>query len=255
MPRTTAPRRSSSRPNRDVAVARLLLEVYGADANEATDKGASLLWIACYGGHIEVARLVLEHGGDVNKATKEGVSPLCIACHEGHFDIARLLLENGANVQQTDNYGTSQLYFACQQGHVDVARLLLENGAAVDQATNAGHTPLAVARQEGHVDIALLLEDYGADTNQPKLVLGQTGESDGSQKSGGGSLRWPTSWAAQHNRRKRCLFHERCADGKDAWVPAGLNRVLVLDNRVALLAGERCELVCARLIRRRRARR
>ena len=52
--------------------------------------------MACYKGHVDLARLLIEWQADVNALTEEGTSPLCYACKKGHADVARLLLRAGA---------------------------------------------------------------------------------------------------------------------------------------------------------------
>ncbi|EOD31535.1 hypothetical protein EMIHUDRAFT_364913, partial [Emiliania huxleyi CCMP1516] len=94
--------------------------------------------IACYKGHLEIARLLREAGAAVNQARNNGATPLFMACNKGHLEIARLLLEAGAAVSQAEQNGVTPLYIASQEGHIECVRLLRDASAAI-----RGWTPLA----------------------------------------------------------------------------------------------------------------
>ena len=53
--------------------------------------------LACQGGHLEVARLLLERGAAVGAQRRDGVTALMMACMKGHVIVTRLLLEKGAD--------------------------------------------------------------------------------------------------------------------------------------------------------------
>ena len=140
----------------------------GAEVDRANQNGVTPLHIACQKGHVAVARLLLDEGAEVDRAAKDGVTPLFIACAEGHVDVVRLLLAKGADVNRAAKDGATPLYAACFKGHVDVAQLLLDKGAEVDRAKEGGWTPLYAACQNSHVDIARLLLDNGAEVDRAK---------------------------------------------------------------------------------------
>ena len=149
-----------------VDAARLLLEK-GAEVDKANEWGGTPLYAACWKGHVDAARLLLDKGAEVDRANKYlnkfCVTPLHIACQNGHVEAVRLLLDNGAavdRVDRADKYGVTPLYIACDDGHVDVVRLLLDKGAAVDLARWDGATPLSIAKYQGHSSIVALLEDH-----------------------------------------------------------------------------------------------
>ena len=55
--------------------------------------------LACMGGHVDTARLLIDSGADVNaKRTSDGVTVLIAACLGGHVDTAKLLVDRGASV-------------------------------------------------------------------------------------------------------------------------------------------------------------
>src|SRR5215204_7577442 len=64
----------------------------GLPPNLRNEKGDSLLMLACYHGHAEVARALLEHGGDPELANDRGQTPLAGAAFKGDAKIVHLLL-------------------------------------------------------------------------------------------------------------------------------------------------------------------
>ena len=78
---------------------------------------------ACY-GHMEIARLLLEHGADPNRG-RQNFTPLHQASMHGHIDMVRLLLENNANkIKRESLDDRSPLDVAHDYGHTNIARLL-----------------------------------------------------------------------------------------------------------------------------------
>ena len=68
----------------DAAVCRLLEGPRRRGAAVAGQKqGATPLYIACFNGHVDAARLLLENGAEVDRAMKDGAIPLWIACQKG----------------------------------------------------------------------------------------------------------------------------------------------------------------------------
>ena len=146
-----------------------LLEVTGALLKEdvskmdkANDHGATPLFFACFYGHLDIVRLLVEKGADKDKAPDHGATPLFVACQNGHLDVVQVLVEKGADMDKTMNDGATTLFIACFYGHLEVVRLLVENGADMDKARNDGPTPLHVARRTGSTEIVALLEQAGA---------------------------------------------------------------------------------------------
>ena len=53
--------------------------------------------LACYHGHLPLARLLLDHGADPNVLNDRGQSPLAGVVFKHEKEIVRLLLERGAD--------------------------------------------------------------------------------------------------------------------------------------------------------------
>lgn len=121
-----------------------------------------------------------------------GDTPLTLACFRGHEDTARVLLEAGAAVNARNQQFNSALIFASDYGHLGCLRVLLAHGADVDAANavrcgfivpaattmlilgrcplQLGVTALQYACMQGHVACAEALLDAHANVNKASPV-------------------------------------------------------------------------------------
>ncbi|MBE3099232.1 MAG: ankyrin repeat domain-containing protein [Planctomycetes bacterium] len=139
---------------------------------EARDH-SPLTWAAVH-NHPEVLTWLIDHGADINYHNNYEGSVLSVAAWEGHIDIAGILLDRGANIELgagEDAYGTP-LHRACWQGNLELVRLLLDRGAQINSENNGHETPLCFAVGEGRIDVVRYLLDRGADPNKGGPVAG-----------------------------------------------------------------------------------
>lgn len=75
------------------------LVVDGVEIDTKDDRGWTALSYACYQGHYEIARQLLDSGAEVDpqESYSSWDSPLSLAAGHGHFDLVRLLIAHGAN--------------------------------------------------------------------------------------------------------------------------------------------------------------
>lgn len=140
---------------------KILLE-HGAGINTHSNEfKESALTLACYKGHLDMVRFLLEAGADQEHKTDEMHTALMEASMDGHVDVARLLLDSGAQVNMPTDSFESPLTLAACGGHVDLAMLLLERGANIEEVNDEGYTPLMEASREGHEEMAALLLSQG----------------------------------------------------------------------------------------------
>eukprot|EP00953_Heterococcus_sp_UTEX-ZZ885_P035814 18474-Heterococcus_DN1.PRE.1 len=175
----------------------------GADVNKQTEQGLTVLHFAA-SGHLALAKLLLERGaqGQILKRGKSGETPFSTAVYGGHVEVALLLLEqlllrpgfdinyprlganqpllcaaakvgmlqvidvalnHGAHVNATGPDGPA-LLLAVKGGHLDVVSLLCERGAAVHMRWGSEDS-FKVAVMLGDIPIMKKLMSYGADVN------------------------------------------------------------------------------------------
>lgn len=113
------------------------------------------------------SQILLDHGAGINTHSNEfKESALTLACYKGHLDMVRFLLEAGADQEHKTDEMHTALMEASMDGHVEVARLLLDSGAQVNMPTDSFESPLTLAACGGHVDLAMLLIERGANIEE-----------------------------------------------------------------------------------------
>ena len=116
---------------------RELLDEDPSRANAFGDDGFHPLGLACFFGHLEAARLLLDRGADVNAlSTNEHVQTAAIhaaAAAAGdeatRYELVKLALEHGADPNLRQGGGFRAIDAARQNGDSRVTELLLEHGA------------------------------------------------------------------------------------------------------------------------------
>ncbi|CAL1272132.1 unnamed protein product [Larinioides sclopetarius] len=149
-----------------VDIVRILLDA-GARVEDHNENGHTPLMEAASAGHVEVAKLLVERGASINTHSNEfKESALTLACYKGHLEMVRFLLEAGADREHKTDEMHTALMEASMDGHVEVARLLLDSGAQVNMPADSFESPLTLAACGGHVELAMLLLDRGANIEE-----------------------------------------------------------------------------------------
>jgi len=146
-----------------VNAARMLLD-RGADLDTPTETtlDSALTW-ACTLGNERVVDLLLSWNTDVEHRTKDGCTALMFASLAGHVEVARMLLDHKAEINvESDSNKDSPLTFACWKGHQEVVELLLDRKANIEHRTKEGFTPLMFAALGGHKEVGFSLLKHGA---------------------------------------------------------------------------------------------
>ena len=118
---------------------RELLDEDPSRANAFGADGFHPLGLACFFGHLDAARLLLDRGADVNAlSTNEHVQTAAIhasAAAAGdeamRYELVKLALERGADPNLPQGGGFRAIDAARQNGDSRVEQLLLEHGAKV----------------------------------------------------------------------------------------------------------------------------
>ncbi len=140
--------------------------------NDLNEQGSTPLHSACFGGHLDVVKLLLEKGADVQAVNGGGFTPLHLASYGGHRDVVQYLLEKGADMNATnEQMNLTALDFAflkeLQARKLNVAPLLIERGAKFDvnKRNRFGYTPLDMAIVFDYPEAVKYLIGLGADIN------------------------------------------------------------------------------------------
>jgi hypothetical protein len=122
---------------------------------------------AVYDEPVELKALLEEHPGlDVDKyKDQDGFRSLYWACFRGHTECARLLIDHMADVNAKSNSGTSALHEVANMGQMGCAELLVQNGADVKCQDDDGYTPLISCAYYGRLNISQYLLEQKADVH------------------------------------------------------------------------------------------
>jgi ankyrin repeat protein len=166
-----------------LAVTRELVERH-ADINSRDNLGRTPLFRAVAmstnyslkGGHVDVARFLLEHGADANADANFGgfSTALHLASFSGHLEAAQLMLKYDANIHVRNKRGQTPLHRVLEglidedglpNIFLDTIRCLLDHGADIDALDNDHATPLHTAAYYGCAKATRLLLEHGANVH------------------------------------------------------------------------------------------
>jgi len=141
----------------------------GADVN-AKVKGMTLLNLAIFKRHADVATFLINKGADVNGRDASGMrkTPLHFAAHFGSAALVELLIAKGADVNAREMGGWRPLHNVTSDNNPDrndqleIARLLIAKGADLGAVNYRYEQPLHLAAQRGDLDLIDLFISNGA---------------------------------------------------------------------------------------------
>jgi ankyrin repeat protein len=153
----------------------------GADPNARFREGLTPLMLT---RSPDLANCLLDHGADIERETAYGSSALELACGGGDLPVAKILLKRGAveQILKSSKSGDKPLEAAASNKHEDVTLLLLQHlvlqpGFDINDVRLAGDQPLlCCAALEGLCRVAEFALDHGADVDVmsadgPPLIL------------------------------------------------------------------------------------
>ena len=165
-----------------------LVEKCSANIDLVDSNDNSALHLATYGGHVDIARYLLECGCNSilrnrwgmtaeQEGRKHGQTMINLFESMRKRDMFKMAREgvdwwfyyyfNNPSKDLTDEKGVSLLYYACRYGRYSVVKWLLEHDANINiqMANQPKSTPLHGAKYRGHFEIVELLLESGADVN------------------------------------------------------------------------------------------
>jgi ankyrin repeat protein len=144
-----------------------------ADALLAEDTELTIFEAAAAGRTERVRELLREDASLANAFGDDGFHPLGLACFFGHVETARVLLENGADVNalsRNERIQTAAIHAAAasnEEGTDETTRyelveLVLDHGADPNLPQAGGFRAIDAARQNGDRRVEQLLRERGA---------------------------------------------------------------------------------------------
>jgi ankyrin repeat protein len=155
----------------------VLQALYRGDRAEAERLAAAeeldVFEAAALGRTKRLRELLDEQPTRANAFGGDGFHPLGLACFFGHVDAARLLLEGGADVNalsRNERIQTAAIHAAAASSDTgtdeatryELVKLVLEHGADPNLQQGGGFRAIDAARQNGDTRIEQLLLDHGA---------------------------------------------------------------------------------------------
>ncbi|XP_076045342.1 uncharacterized protein LOC143027732 isoform X6 [Oratosquilla oratoria] len=135
-----------------------------ADPNSRDPYGMPVLCYAAFKGYLEVTEALLDYGADPNVSdTYLEKTPLHQAASGGHLFVAKALLDKKAHTNAKDKSGAMPLHDAAREGMEDTMSILMGRGAPLNATDADGNTPLHMAAKWGHTEAVEKLVDSGAD--------------------------------------------------------------------------------------------
>ena len=139
-----------------------LLIQLGADPNQRTSDGGSLLMTAVLSDARRSLTTLARHGVDINARDEDGNSALLHAVHQSRDECIKYLLKIGADVNAQNKHGDTALLLAVHW-HSSVPDLILQYKPNVNIADIDGNTPLMKAVEGAPLNRVEAILDRGAD--------------------------------------------------------------------------------------------
>jgi len=133
-----------------------------ADLNSADYDGNTPLLVASGGGHLELAKLLIDAGAGISDANREGNTPMLAASAGGYLELAKVLIDAGADISAANLEGNTPMLATSAGGYMKLAKVLMDAGASISAANKQGNTPLLAASAGGYLELAKVLVDAGA---------------------------------------------------------------------------------------------
>lgn len=157
----------------DLKAVKEILSANTVNLETKNSKGETLLMVATYKKHNEIALYLIDQGANVNTQDHNLNSPFLYAGAEGNLELVQKSLAHGADFTVFNRYNGTALIPAAEKGHLEVVKVLVYTpNFPIDHVNRLGWTALmeAIVLSNGgavHVDIVKVLIEGGVDVNIP----------------------------------------------------------------------------------------
>jgi ankyrin repeat protein len=145
-----------------------------ADELLAANPELTIFEAAATGRTARIRVLLRDDPSLVNAFGEDGFHPLGLACFFGHVDAARALLEHGADVNalsRNEHIQTAAIHAAAasneagadEDARYELVKLVLDHGADPNLRQAGGFRAIDAARQNGDARVEQLLRERGAE--------------------------------------------------------------------------------------------
>ena len=119
--------------------------------------------LVCLKGNLKLTQLLVERKADINQP---GWTPLHYAATGGHVQIAKLLLDESAYIDAESPNGSTPLMMAARYGSTELVKLLIDEGADIRIKNQLGLSALDFAKDGVRPDAMRLIES-ALEKNKP----------------------------------------------------------------------------------------
>ena len=100
------------------------------------------LHYACYYGHAQIVRYLVENHVNVNRVTVDEWTALQLSCYRGHLQCAvNLFHHKNLQVNKMTKFRGTSLHLACEQNDTETVKFLLSRNAYIALKDSSGRTP------------------------------------------------------------------------------------------------------------------
>jgi ankyrin len=141
---------------------KLLLTNKSIEIDKENANGVNAFWIACYGGHGGIMKVLAEEGTDIFVSDRQkGENVLHLACKKNYVNIVKMLLNSKYPYDQVTKKGFTAVHIAAKYGNIKCIAALYEAGVDISAVNNDGISPLYLAilnKQQGKKAAEFLIE-------------------------------------------------------------------------------------------------